>query len=79
MGYLLVIPWGLPNHWVSVAMVSAMAYFLFGLELVAEGLERPFHDADDGLPLDSLCETIAKSTLEMVELSTRPNTPASSS
>jgi ion channel-forming bestrophin family protein len=64
MIYVLVVPWGVPNHVGSVALMGLLTYFMVGLELVAEGLEEPFRLSDDGLPLDSLCDTIKVSTEE---------------
>lgn len=63
--YLLVIPWGMPSHLGSVALVAFLSYFLLGLELVAEGLEQPFDDGDDDLPLNALCQGIEESVREL--------------
>lgn len=63
--YLLVIPWGMPSHLGSVALVAFLSYFLLGLELVAEGLEQPFDQGDDDLPLDALCQGIEESVREL--------------
>ena len=63
--YLLVIPWGMPPHVGSIALVGFLSYFLLGLELVAEGLEQPFDGGDDDLPLEALCEGIKVSVKEI--------------
>ena len=41
-------------------------YFLVGLELIAECIEEPFGKGDDNLPLDQICENIAKSLDEIL-------------
>ncbi len=70
--YIFVIPWGVPNHVGAVALMALLTYFMVGLELVAEGLEEPFRLSDDGLTLDSLCETIRVSTQERLEQALAP-------
>lgn len=65
--YILLLPWGMGNHVGAVFMIGFLTYFLVGLELIADGLERPFGTEDDSLPLDDLCKGIAVSTLEVVE------------
>jgi putative membrane protein len=64
--YFLVVPWGLEVHLGAVMLVGVLTYFLVGLELIADGLERPFGVEDDSLPLDDLCDGIAASTAEIV-------------
>ena len=65
--YFAILPWGLEYHAGAVVLVGLLAYFLIGLEFIADGLERPFGKEDDSLPLDSLCEGIAASTAEIVD------------
>ena len=65
--YFLLLPWGIDAHFSGIILMGALTYFLVGLELIADGLERPFGTEDDGLPLDSLCEGIAASTAEVVD------------
>ncbi|MFA5504240.1 MAG: bestrophin family ion channel [Vulcanimicrobiota bacterium] len=69
--YFLVLPWGIEYHQTAALLVVVLGYFLIGLELIADGLERPFGTEDDSLPLESLCEGIATATLEVVERQSR--------
>ena len=70
--YLLALPWGLPNHLSAIVLVGVLAYFLVGLELIADGLERPFGLEDDSLHLDTLCQGIASTTAEVIGRNTAP-------
>jgi putative membrane protein len=58
---LAVVPWyaatTLPLHWVLPIIIFA-AYFLIGLELIAEDIEDPFGYDGDDLPLDTICDKI---------------------
>jgi len=54
IAYLLLLPWGLHNSMVSVAVVSLVAYFTISIELIAEELTDPFGLDPDDLPLESL-------------------------
>ncbi len=59
---LLLQPWYLANEfsvWCSLPVILISAYFLIGIELIAEDIEDPFgHDGDDHIPLDSICTNI---------------------
>jgi len=57
---LLGLPWYLaPDfHLWTVPIALVAAYFLIGLELIAEDIEEPFGVGDDNLPLEKYCETI---------------------
>lgn len=61
--YLLTLPVGLIKDlgvWTGLA-VAIVAYFMIGVELIAEDVEDPFgHDTDD-LRLDDICATIRRS------------------
>jgi len=65
---LLGLPWYLaPDfHWASVPIALTAAYFLIGLELIAEDIEEPFGQGDDNLPLESYCENIKASVTEII-------------
>ena len=65
--YFLILPWGMEVHFAGVVFLGLLAYFLVGLELIADGLEMPFQTVDDGLPLDDLCQGIEVSTREIVD------------
>lgn len=64
--YLLTLPFGLIRdfgHW-SVLAAGAVAYFMIGIESIAEDIEEPFgFDAND-LRLDDICQTIEASVTE---------------
>ncbi|MBX9877251.1 MAG: hypothetical protein K2Y22_02225 [Candidatus Obscuribacterales bacterium] len=64
------VPWFIvPSfHWWSVVIMLVTSYFVFGLELLAEEVERPFDDLPNDLPLDSICETIRISAEESLEV-----------
>lgn len=47
-------------------MFVLAAYFLLGIELVAEEIEEPFGPGGDNLPLERYCETIAASVQEIL-------------
>jgi len=66
--YLAAAPWYVLHEeglW-GIPVVMILAYFLLGIELVAESVEEPFgHDGDD-LALDRYCETIRGSVGEVL-------------
>ncbi len=47
-------------------MFILAAYFLLGIELVAEEIEEPFGKGGDNLPLERYCATIEASVREIV-------------
>ncbi len=47
-------------------MFVLAAYFLLGIELVAEEIEEPFGAGGDNLPLERYCATIATSVREIL-------------
>lgn len=73
LGLLLnavLVPWFIvPTfHWWCLAVMFVSSYFVFGLELLAEEVERPFDDLPNDLPLDDICQTIRKSANECLEV-----------
>lgn len=66
---LLTFPWGIVSDflWWTIPMTIITAYFMLGLETVAEHVEEPFGRDDDDLDLDSLCATIEKSVGEIIK------------
>ncbi len=67
---LVTFPWGMADtfRWWTVPMTIIVAYFMIGLEMVAEEVEDPFgHDASD-LDLDGLCTAIERSVNQTFEL-----------
>ena len=51
----------------GLPMFVLAAYFLVGIELVAEEIEEPFGPGGDNLPLERYCLTIANSVHEILE------------
>lgn len=66
---LLFLPWYIEpqfEYWSSLPIILIGAYFLIGLELIAEDIEEPFGFDGDDLPLDTICETIKKTITEIL-------------
>jgi putative membrane protein len=63
---LLTLPWGISADfgWWTVPLTAITAYFMLGLEIVAEHVEEPFGDDDDDLDLDRLCTAVTDSVHE---------------
>lgn len=67
--FLATLPWGIANDfgfW-TIPLTIITAYFMLGLEIVAEHVEEPFGYDDDDLDLESLCETISRSIREIFD------------
>jgi putative membrane protein len=64
---LIFFPWGIADEylWWSIPTSILMAYFMLGLETVAEHVEEPFGYDEDDLDLDGLCETISRSVAQI--------------
>lgn len=62
--FLLTFPWGIAEdfRWWTIPLTGITAYFMLGLEIVAEDIEEPFGHDDDDLDLDTLCQVIDDST-----------------
>lgn len=70
---LLVMPWYVApqlDYFISLPIVMIGAYFLIGLELIAEDIEDPFGEDGDDLPLDTICANIQKSITEITSSET---------
>lgn len=67
--FLITFPWGIADdfHWWTVPLTVITAYFMLGLEIVAEHVEEPFGYDDDDLDLDGLCITIATSVNQVFD------------
>jgi putative membrane protein len=65
---LLTFPWGISNDfgWWTIPLTMLTAYFMVGLETVAEHVEEPFGRDEDDLDLDGLCLTIEKSVQQII-------------
>ena len=67
--YLAIAPFYLieDTGLAGLPMFVLAAYFLVGIELVAEEIEEPFGPGGDNLPLERYCLTIANSVREILE------------
>ena len=67
--FLLTLPWGIVQDfgWWTVPLTTLTAYFMLGMEIVAEHVEEPFGYDDDDLDLDSLCRTISQSVTQVFD------------
>lgn len=68
---LLTLPWYvLPELDVGWGMpiIIIWAYFLIGLELIAEGIEDPFGQDGDDLPLDTICANIQNTVSDIARI-----------
>ena len=65
---LLTFPWGIANDfgWWTLPMTMLTAYFMVGLETVAEHVEEPFGRDEDDLDLDGMCLTIENSVQQII-------------
>lgn len=61
--FLITLPWGISRDfgWWTVPLTALVAYFMLGLEVVAEDVEEPFGEDEDDLDLDLLCASIKMS------------------
>jgi ion channel-forming bestrophin family protein len=67
--YLVTFPWGIAHDfgWWTFPLTAVIAYFMLGLETVAEHVEEPFGYDDDDLDLDQLCQAIETSVNEVFD------------
>ena len=67
--YLVSFPWGMAHSfgWLAVPLTGMVAYFMLGLETVAEHVEEPFGYDEDDLDLDGLCGTIDRTVQEVFD------------
>ncbi|MCA9776846.1 MAG: hypothetical protein KC800_09025 [Candidatus Eremiobacteraeota bacterium] len=59
--YLVITPLGVEATVTNAVLGFALAYFLIGLEVLAEELEEPFGTDSDDLPLDQISKNIKRS------------------
>jgi len=71
---LLTFPWALSNDfgWWTIPMTMLTAYFMIGLETVAEHVEEPFGRDEDDLDLDGMCHTIENSIQQIINPDFQP-------
>ncbi|WP_437223738.1 bestrophin family ion channel [Planctomicrobium sp. SH661] len=67
--FLATFPWGIANdfRWWTIPLTIITAYFMLGLETVAEHVEEPFGYDEDDLDLDGLCDAISRSVNQIFE------------
>lgn len=65
--FLGTLPWGIVHDfrlW-TIPLVVITAYFMLGLETVAEHVEEPFGYDEDDLDLEGICAAIESSVIEV--------------
>lgn len=71
--FLLVLPFALVNisHWISPLISGLVAYALFSLDQIGIELQNPFsEDRLSHLPLNDICKTIEKNSIEIQKITT---------
>ncbi|HEY9734545.1 MAG TPA: bestrophin family ion channel [Drouetiella sp.] len=65
---LACLPWLLAPmfHGGTVVIMLVSCYLMFGLEMLAEDVERPFDDSANDLPLDDICANIRASVFQLL-------------
>jgi ion channel-forming bestrophin family protein len=66
--FLFSFPWGVAQDfgWWTVPLTIIVAYFMIGMEIVAEHVEEPFGLDEDDLDLEGMCATIERSVSEVI-------------
>jgi putative membrane protein len=66
--YLVTLPWGLIEdfQWWTILDMLMLAYFMIGVEVIAEEIEDPFGLSEDDLMLDDICRTIKSGVTEIL-------------
>jgi len=66
--YCWLLPFALieTTNLFTPVFVAVVAYVFFGLQAVTNELEQPFHNVQNGLPLDAMCRTIEISVSEAI-------------
>ncbi|KAJ8078560.1 hypothetical protein PM082_012843 [Marasmius tenuissimus] len=67
--YLFALPLTLVNTlgWMTIPIVSVVAFTLMGIEGIADEIEMPFGDDPSDLPLDRYCEDLKEEILYIIE------------
>ncbi|KAL0570585.1 hypothetical protein V5O48_011368 [Marasmius crinis-equi] len=67
--YLFALPLTLINTlgWMTIPIVSVVAFTLMGIEGIADEIEMPFGDDPNDLPLDRYCEDLKEEILYIIE------------
>lgn len=69
--YLVIAPLGVEPSVTNAVLGLGLAYFLIGLEVLAEELEEPFGRDTDDLPLDTMCKNIQRSVEQIASTERR--------
>jgi len=66
--YLFSCPWMVFEEigWWGLPAIALLTYFLLGIEFTAEDVEEPFGRDTDDLALNTYCETIRRSVVEVL-------------
>lgn len=66
--YVMTMPvsYSVTLDWLVIPVVVLVFYALASLELIAEEIENPFGTDPNDLPIESICETIRKSVIEIL-------------
>ncbi|MEQ1829587.1 MAG: bestrophin family ion channel [Pirellula sp.] len=66
--FLISFPWGVAQDfsWWTFPLTVIVAYFMIGMEIVAEHVEEPFGLDEDDLDLEGMCGTIERSVHEIL-------------
>jgi putative membrane protein len=67
--FLVTLPWGIWRDfgWWTAVLSTITAYFMLGMEIVAEHVEDPFGLDEDDLDLEGLCQVIHRSVHEIFQ------------
>lgn len=65
--YCFLLPFGLVDslHWLTPFIVAFIAYTFVAFEAIADEIEQPFGTEDNDLALNSMCQMIETTLLEM--------------
>jgi putative membrane protein len=72
--YFFTLPFALVAEfgWVTVVAIWMVTYVFFGIEEIGVEIEDPFGQDDNDLPLETICETIAKNLLALEHVASTP-------
>lgn len=67
--YCWLLPFALieSTGWFAPIFAAVVAYVFFGLQTVTNEMELPFHNVQNGLPLDAMCRTMEISVAEALD------------
>jgi ion channel-forming bestrophin family protein len=79
--FLLTLPWGIIADfgWWTIPLTTITAYFMIGMEVVAEHVEEPFGGDEDDLDLEGICNTIERSVDAILAIKAPDSFPAKDS